>query len=473
MFGFGFGNPGNGADESVADISNKKTEGDDGLKLPIESSNRRTVFETGPLGEVPNQQDPFTTAPLQDGFDHFAGESIGGFGPDSRPVRIKRGFSFNLEDLEEGAESQMHSLALGGPQGTGARRWNPLDGIGRNWQETLEEKQRCPLPSAAPGLEAGLADAVLPYSLRQVLTSVPGGLDVKSVPGQLGGPLLGNADSALQDHLLATQNRAAALKAKIAQLENELAGVPKSQDRLAQQSAYKDVYLRITVPRPLDGTKLGLAVKDLRIASITDARALQLGWAVGDRILAVNNQPITSTLEFSRELAKAMDTWKMYGHPLVFEIVRQDSPQMPFQEAPRHDAILAPSASFQYARVAGQEYTSLPASVSFRQVREVPSYTPATPRAVSSAGNSVAMPGPVVPASAPVMHAPRPPGQTLSHRAGAFYAVPHQVPSTAGLGYPAVCQPPAGTVVATGTHFLSHGHTVAPTMHDARMLRAV
>merc|ERR1740121_279732 len=110
------------------------------------------------------------------------------------------------------------------------------------------------------------------------------------------------------------ETRAEALRAKISRLESELGGGASRQPA--------EDFLRITVSQPLDGAKLGLAVKDLKVASITDPRAAQNGWAIGDRILALNDQLISTTHDFSRELQKAMSAYKAVGRPLVFEISR-------------------------------------------------------------------------------------------------------------------------------------------------------
>jgi len=240
-----------------------------------------------------------------------------------------------LEDLKGGAASQSSYLAnSGAADSTGLledsadQRWNPLDGIGRNWMETVQERVRRPVPAGQPGRPRGLLDGgdQVPASLRPGDFSAVTG-DSFAMAGGQPSPLLPSSSYAaaegaggVEGQLSAAQSRAEALKARISQLETELGGPPAGAAGVG--GPHQDVYLRISVPQPLDGGKLGLAVKDLCVASVTDPRALQFGWAVGDRILAVNDQPISTTHEFTQELSKAMSAFMAIGRPLVFEVVR-------------------------------------------------------------------------------------------------------------------------------------------------------
>jgi len=81
-------------------------------------------------------------------------------------------------------------------------------------------------------------------------------------------------------------------------------------------------HLRIVVPHPLEGSKLGLTVKQLVVATVADPRALEFGWALGDQILKVNGVPVSNTRELSAALTGALNAWKATGQAMVFDIWR-------------------------------------------------------------------------------------------------------------------------------------------------------
>merc|ERR1719343_491575 len=93
------------------------------------------------------------------------------------------------------------------------------------------------------------------------------GATYSGIPGvAVGAPAVQGESDQLEDQLSMAENRAQALREKILKLESELNGPGAS-------SGVTEEFLRITVEKPLDGARLGLAVKDLKVASITDPRA--------------------------------------------------------------------------------------------------------------------------------------------------------------------------------------------------------
>merc|ERR1712113_578524 len=119
----------------------------------------------------------------------------------------------------------------------------------------------------------------------------------------------------LTEEINGTDNRVQALRAKISRLEADLMSGASSADG----------HLKVDVPHLLDGNKLGVSVKDLAIESIADPRALQFGWAVGDRVMQVNAFPVCRMDEFANELAKAVSSYQANGKALVFDIWRPPS----------------------------------------------------------------------------------------------------------------------------------------------------
>jgi len=119
------------------------------------------------------------------------------------------------------------------------------------------------------------------------------------------------------------EDRVQALRSRIACLEEDLA--PGSSWPHHQHGEH----LRITVARPLEGGKLGILVQDRVVASVSDPRALQHGWCVGDVILQVNGQPVDSMLEFSGALSAAMALYQASGNPLTFEVCRHPDIRAP------------------------------------------------------------------------------------------------------------------------------------------------
>jgi len=110
-------------------------------------------------------------------------------------------------------------------------------------------------------------------------------------------------------------------------LTDMTAGAPK-----ASAAPRLEGHVSIVVPEPLDGDKLGIAIADdegqdqeVTVAAISDPRALQFGWAIGDRVLEVNRFPVKNKCEFSAELQRAMSSYRAVRRPLVFDIWRGPS----------------------------------------------------------------------------------------------------------------------------------------------------
>jgi len=284
------------------------------------------------------------------------------FANTGQPTSLRRGFSFSLEDMRnEKGNANYFEGQLSADTGDfdGQVGWNPLAGINRNWTETAKEISRTKMPAGVGGRARGLLDAD-----EDVMASLRprdkefGGLDF------LQERVVSERD--LEGEFTASANRVEALRARISQLESELTGQGspsalqqqqqqqlrmlqqlQSQQQQSQQvqspqrhpagsgNPEQHLYLRIVVPHPLEGNRLGLAVKDLSVSAITDQRARQFGWQVYDRILAVNDEKVSSTAEFMQRLKQAMSECQASSRPLVFDIVRYNAPGSPSGAAPQ------------------------------------------------------------------------------------------------------------------------------------------
>lgn len=87
-------------------------------------------------------------------------------------------------------------------------------------------------------------------------------------------------------------------------------------------------HVRLMMPHLPEGGKLGLVVRHLAVAAITDDKASQLGFHVGDRILAVNDAAVSTSPEFYQEVSKAMHENQAMGVPVVFDIWRRLGPSI-------------------------------------------------------------------------------------------------------------------------------------------------
>jgi len=121
------------------------------------------------------------------------------------------------------------------------------------------------------------------------------------------------------------EDRVQSLRSRIVQLEGGLAnGGPRH---------LHGEHFRITVARPLEGGKLGIQVQDGVVASVSDPRAWDHGWRVGDMIMQVNGQRVESMNEFSGALANAMASHQANGSPLTFEVRRHPDQKAQVQAA--------------------------------------------------------------------------------------------------------------------------------------------
>mmetsp|Transcript_59970 Transcript_59970/g.188329 ORF Transcript_59970/g.188329 Transcript_59970/m.188329 type:complete len:665 (-) Transcript_59970:91-2085(-) len=267
------------------------------------------VDRAGPLAAGEPARSPAVAAVAgttgQDGLGALVQRHVGEerrFGEDfGGPRRVPRGFSFSLNDMPDSAV-----LAGESPYFVGAhppsrdhlalpQKWNPLDGISRHWAET--EREAIEVPSIGTAGKLGGSSGVLPGSLMK--------------PGSL------------EEELQMAEQRVRALHTRLFELESGVSASTSSAQG----------HLKITVPQPLDGGKLGVAVKDMTVASIVDARALQHGWRIGDRILQVNGFPVCYMHEFAGELNKALAANRTASRPLVFDIWRQTALPGPAQPA--------------------------------------------------------------------------------------------------------------------------------------------
>lgn len=76
------------------------------------------------------------------------------------------------------------------------------------------------------------------------------------------------------------------------------------------------------MPQPMNGGTVGIIVSDLVVAEITDSRATEFGWAVGDRILQVNGFPVMSMQEYNHQVSRAISSYQAVSRPLVFDVWR-------------------------------------------------------------------------------------------------------------------------------------------------------
>mmetsp|Transcript_20010 Transcript_20010/g.42749 ORF Transcript_20010/g.42749 Transcript_20010/m.42749 type:complete len:391 (+) Transcript_20010:126-1298(+) len=84
--------------------------------------------------------------------------------------------------------------------------------------------------------------------------------------------------------------------------------------------------------------KLGLVVTKLVVTAVTDAKAAQIGFLPGDKIIAVNGRSVESTAEFQRETCKALQEREVCGLSVVFEVLRKRDSDGGSQAAGLHPA---------------------------------------------------------------------------------------------------------------------------------------
>lgn len=216
--------------------------------------------------------------------------------PGERPLTsgaVPRGFSFSLTDMPDphGIRSG-RGRAIGTPHGgpyaqepgrqTGPtwQRWNPMEGIKRHWAETPDEAK----------LNLPHAGGITPYG------------NLSHMP----------YEKALQE-LNRTEGHVEALRMKIAHLESGLlSGFPGEGQ------------FKVVVPFLPDGS-LGLTLRGTTVTGIVDPRSEAFGWCVGDRILKLNELPVSTGPDFQAELQRATAAHRVSGRPLVFDVFRPSS----------------------------------------------------------------------------------------------------------------------------------------------------
>jgi hypothetical protein len=200
-------------------------------------------------------------------------------------------------------------------------KWNPFEGIQRHWGES-EAEQGFDSVWTPPGMPS-------PQGFATPLACGGG----RTRPGRhqpswqsrhdcFEPPEMGN-----QDYTTSPESAAKALMTKIRYLGAEL-GRP----------APRAGFLKVVMRDPLQGGRLGLALKGTTVLDVTDPRSRHLGWERGDRIMAVNASPVSGLQDFHAELQGALSEHWSNGRPLVFDVWR-----------PPHDAashsVRAPSPS--------------------------------------------------------------------------------------------------------------------------------
>jgi len=208
---------------------------------------------------------------------------------------VRRGFSFNLTDTPDGIGPVYgHGRYIDGPAGP-APKWNPLDGIKRNWTSGWAEANR-PAVSRGDGPMPGR-----PYENQARPNGSP-------QPGTVA------------HELMRSENRQEALRTKINHIEADLAKPPGMEG-----------FVRIVVPfllrerwgNPGDRGHLGVEMQGCRVCEIVDPKAYEFGWTPGDTVVKVNGYPVQTPRDFQRELARAEDACRATGRPIIFDIWRQ------------------------------------------------------------------------------------------------------------------------------------------------------
>lgn len=204
---------------------------------------------------------------------------------------VPRGFSFSLSDMPDpnGISNPRRgrgAVPPGGPypheqsrptQPTW-QRWNPMEGIKRHWAETPEEAK----------LAMPHTQGVTPYG------------NLSHMP----------YEKALQE-LNKTEGHVETLRMKIAHLENGLlSGFPGEGQ------------FKVVVPLLLENGTLGLTLRGTTVTQILDPRAEAFGWCVGDRILKINEMPVSTGQDFHAELQRSSAAHRMSGRPMVFDVFR-------------------------------------------------------------------------------------------------------------------------------------------------------
>lgn len=94
------------------------------------------------------------------------------------------------------------------------------------------------------------------------------------------------------------------------------------------KSCSSGVHVKVIVPHPLDGERLGLTMKSTVVAAIADPRAVQFGFELGDQILQINHFSVATFHDFARELLKALQVNRATGRPMEFDVLRSHASRM-------------------------------------------------------------------------------------------------------------------------------------------------
>lgn len=81
-------------------------------------------------------------------------------------------------------------------------------------------------------------------------------------------------------------------------------------------------HARVSVPQLMEDGRLGLVIQNCWVASISDPRAAQWGWKVGDHILSVNGHAVSDMRQLSLEISRATASHQAVAHPIVFDVWR-------------------------------------------------------------------------------------------------------------------------------------------------------
>jgi len=172
------------------------------------------------------------------------------------------------------------------------QRWNPLENIGRHWNDAADK--------ASSG--------------TQGFSALAGELErSRLMPGSA-------KPSTLMRH--GTFEREFAKADELLRLASNRIMNERPVQATERKPMVMEGHRQVEMLNLMADGSLGFIVKDMAIAEITDPQASACGWAFGDRILCVNGVPISTMQELSRELDKAVQGFRLSSRPLIFDIWR-------------------------------------------------------------------------------------------------------------------------------------------------------
>mmetsp|Transcript_179526 Transcript_179526/g.436799 ORF Transcript_179526/g.436799 Transcript_179526/m.436799 type:complete len:449 (+) Transcript_179526:39-1385(+) len=221
------------------------------------------------------------------------------------------------------------------------REWNPLEAVRRNWEDRPSSPQaggsgKVVPPSTASPAGRASSPAGRAFSPARVRASSaarsasPRRRRSAAAPARASATDVGD-DRITQAKVLSppptmTLPATASTALPSTAPPPQWAAAPGPREFVGLEQAAG--HLRVIVPQPLDGAKLGLTVKHLVVATVTDPRALDFGWALGDQILKVNGVPVADTRALSTALAGALNAWRAVGQAMVFDVWRPPGSRM-------------------------------------------------------------------------------------------------------------------------------------------------